>query len=620
VERKNALRADFERFYSEIESARLGRKVSFRFGQVVEEAAPPPAADGGTAWARGSRVDLKEEVKVIRESGWQGRSLAVDKGDIEDQNVLVREVVGLGGERQTVLHLRLRPEADKRVMKVLKAHVVGEIPKELVHDDDFWDTILAAAKTVNTHKSDLSYNTEKLNRAEQLRPTLQRLAKGGSPLEQAMARQYLDVLDQIERAIEATRHGTPTGMPMIKPYAPSAAELKALRQGLKTSPKAKDLRVTTSPVWTEDRLVPRGQGLAVDAENVPLSKWHAGIKDRLVEYHADLGEGVEIVYKPWQGTGKLEGKNYALQGRMTVRVREGTSEVTVARAMEKLKALSLDAAPASALDEELMYLQKVAYAAKADITPAFKAAAEEAQKAGSTEAAVRIWRDIWSRHLGVKDVTKLPDYNPVGVYQASTTGATSGAGMRVQYRFDISHTELTKEMKGYVLMHQLTRGSVEDFLEAVLPTNRSFIPTAERFGVGVPLGGMSPVQDMNTGGASYFFTRITKESRLHANSIRFKVDMLRRADAISYSGDKYGNVTGDFVRMNRLSDVGTWKQMSEYSSNETIFKGAVPLLEHLDAIVVDSSVRRARVVDLFKKHGIVTLPDGRKIDDAVRVN
>jgi hypothetical protein len=358
----------------------------------------------------------------------------------------------------------------------------------------------------------------------------------------------------------------------------------------------------------------------VEAENVPLSWWHGGIKDQLVEYHADLGDGVEVVYKPWQTTKKAEGMNYALQGRMNVRVREGTSEAAVARAMEKLKALGLDAAPASAVDEELMYLQKVAYVAKVDQTPAFLAAAEEARKAGSGEAAVRVWREVWGRHLGVKDVTKLPDYNPAGVHQASTTGVKSGAGMRVQYRFDIPKEDFAREMDNHVLIHQLTRGNVEEFLGAILPTNRAFVPTAERFGVGVPLGGMSPTQDLNTGGASYFFTRIAHRGNRTANSIHFKADMLRRTDAISYNSDKYGNVIGDFVRSNRVSGIQDWKQMPYYGGNETIFKGAVPLLEHVESIVVDSATRRKRVISLFEQHGITKLPDGRSIENVVKVN
>ncbi|MFA7329791.1 MAG: phage minor head protein [Candidatus Delongbacteria bacterium] len=623
LERKNSVRADFEKLYSQIESVRTGKKVDFRFGDVVPKAAPktaPAAADDGLAWARGSRIDLKAEVQTIRESGWQGRSLAVDKGDIEDQNVLVREVLGVGGKKETVLQLRLRVEADKRLVKVLKSNVVGELPKELVWEDEFWDTILAAVKTANTHATDLGFNSSKLAAAENLRPVLARLVDKGNVIERAMAKQYLEVLDEVARATHASRGGTPTRLPMMKSFAPSPDDLKALRQGAEQAGKGKAIRVRTSARWTEDQVAAQGQGLVVEAERIPLSRFHSSINDNLVEYHADLGDGVEVVYKPWQGTGKAQGKSYAMQGRMTVKAREGVSETTVARALEKLKALGLDASPASAVDEELMYLQKVAYAAKVDETPAFQAAAAEAKKAGSSEAAVRIWRDAWSRHLGVKDVTKLPDYDPAGVYQTSTAGARAGAGMRVQYRFDIPREELARELDGYVLQHHLTKGDMQSFLETVLPTNRSFVPTAERFSVGVPIGGMSPSQDMNTGGASYFFTRIVKADQKQVNCVRFKPDMLRRADAISYDHDKYGNVVGNSVRENRISDIATWKRMPRHGSNETIFKGAVPLLEHLDSLVVGSSGQKASVVALFRKHGISTLPDGRRIEDVVKVS
>ncbi|MDP2361618.1 MAG: minor capsid protein [bacterium] len=617
--RKNTLQADFERFYSEIESARTGKPVVFRFGDAAPApaAATPAAKETGEAWARGSRINLKAEVETIRESGWQGRSLAVDKGDIEDQNILVRQVFGMDGEKQTILQLRLRQEADKRLVKLLKANVVGEVPKELAVEDGFWDTILAAAKTVNTHVGDLNYNTTKLRAAEDLRPALQKLAKAGSAVEQSMAQQYLKTLDDIAHAVEASTAGTPTKLPLVKQYAPSAAELKALQKGVGAPAKGKGLRVTASPRWTEDRVVSKGHELVVEAEHVPLSRFHSSIMDNLVEYHVDLGDGVEAVYKPFQGTGKSVGKSYAMHGRMTVKVREGVSESVVARAMERLKVLGLDTAPSTPWDEELMYLQKVAFVAKIDDSPAFLAAAEEAKKA-STESAVRIWREVWSRHLGVKDVTKLPDYNPMGTHQAAVaTGKGGTAGMRVQVRFDVSRETLEREMEGYVLMHGMTKGSVEDFLEAVLPTNQSFIPTAERFSTGVPIGGMSPSQDMNSGGASYFFTRIMRSTNTQANTIRFKPDLLRRADAISYNSDHYGKVVGNFVRENRISDLETLKKMPHYCGNETIIKGAVPLLENMDSIVVGDAGRRVKVIALFKKHGITVLPDGRRIEDVV---
>jgi hypothetical protein len=485
-----------------------------------------------------------------------------------------------------------------------------------VVEDEFWDTILAAAKTVNTHVGDLNYNSSKLRAAEDLRPVLTRLANGKIAIERAMANQYLKTLEDITHAVKATTGGTPTKLPMVKQYAPSAADLKALQKGVNAPAKGHGLRVTASPRWTEDRVATKGHQLVVEAEHVPLSRFHSSIHDTLVEYHIDLGDGVEAVYKPFQGTGKSVGKSYAMQGRMTVKVREGVSESTVARAVERLKALGLDTAPSTPWDEELMYLQKVAFVAKIDDSPAFLAAAEEARKS-STESAVRIWRDAWSRHLGVKDVTKLPDYNPAGMHQAATAVDGARAGMRVQYRFDVSRETLAKEMDGYVLMHGMTKGSVEDFLEAVLPTNQSFMPNAERFSTGVPIGGMSPSQDMNTGGASYFFTRIMRSTNAQANTIRFKPDLLRRADAISYNSDHYGKVVGNFVRENRISDLETLKKMPHYCGNETIIKGAVPLLENMDSIVVGDAGRKAKVIALFKKHGITVLPDGRRIEDVV---
>ncbi|MDP2361954.1 MAG: phage minor head protein [bacterium] len=618
IARKNNLQADFEKFYSQIETARTGKKVVFRFGEVPSAPAATPGAEAGGAWAHGSRIDLKQEVVAIRESGWQGRSLPVDKGDIEDQNVLVRQVLGADGEKQTILQFKLRLAADKRLVKLLKVNIVGEVPKALVVKDEFWDTILAAVKTANSHASDLGFNTSTLRAAEDLRPVLTRLANGSKLIERAMAQQYLKTLDEISHAVEASMGGTATKLPVVKPYAPSAVELKALQKGVVDPVKGKGLHVKTSERWTEDRMIARGRELAVETERVPLSQFYSSLNDKLVEYHVDLGDGVEAVYKPFQGTGRSSGKSFAMQGRMSVKVREGVSESAVARAMEKLKALGLDTAPATALDEELMYLQKVAYAAKIDDSPAFLAAAEEARKA-TTESAVRIWREAWSRHLGVQDVTKLPDYNPAGVYQASTTGGQAGAGMRVQYRFDVSKETLAKEMEGYVLMHGMTKGSVEDFLEAVLPTNRSFIPTADRFSTGVPIGGMSPGQDMNTGGASYFFTRIKHATDSQANSIRFKVDLLRRADVISYNTDHYGNVVGDFVRKNRITNLDTLKQVARYTGNETIIKGAVPLLEDMDSILVGDNGIKARVVAVFKKHGITVLPDGRRVEDVVKV-
>ena len=91
-------------------------------------------------------------------------------------------------------------------------------------------------------------------------------------------------------------------------------------------------------------------------------------------------------------------------------------------------------------------------------------------------------------------------------------------------------------------------------------------------------------------------------------------------DAITYTGDKYGRVTGDTVRKNRRSDIADWKQLASHKgSDETIFKHSVTLLDNIEVVAAKSSAQRTQVIEAFKKHGITRLPDGRKIEDIVVV-
>ena len=129
---------------------------------------------------------------------------------------------------------------------------------------------------------------------------------------------------------------------------------------------------------------------------------------------------------------------------------------------------------------------------------------------------------------------------------------------------------------------------------------------------------------MGTGGAGYFFTRIRKLPGQRGGSdspgLYFKKRMLRRMDAITYSGDKFGRVTANTVRKNRKSTVQEWKQIaSRGSSDETIFKHSVTLLDNLDVVAVKSSTERTKVIAAFKKHGISRLPDGRRVEEVVVV-
>jgi len=66
-------------------------------------------------------------------------------------------------------------------------------------------------------------------------------------------------------------------------------------------------------------------------------------------------------------------------------------------------------------------------------------------------------------------------------------------------------------MKGYSLYHQLTNGEeLPSFIDIILDNNGAMVSTVEKMRAGIPVGSMSPGADMDTGGATYFFTRIKK--------------------------------------------------------------------------------------------------------------
>jgi len=44
---------------------------------------------------------------------------------------------------------------------------------------------------------------------------------------------------------------------------------------------------------------------------------------------------------------------------------------------------------------------------------------------------------------------------------------------------------------------------------------------------------------------------------------------------------------------------------------------SVTILDNIDLVAVQSEAERKRVLDVFKKHGVNLLPDGRRVEDVV---
>ena len=323
-------------------------------------------------------------------------------------------------------------------------------------------------------------------------------------------------------------------------------------------------------------------------------------------------------YRPWDSANP-----YAVQGQVEIRVVGKITDPDKFEAiLDRLEEIGVNSVPASAADAESMYLSKAAYLLKKDTSPAWKKMMRELDSSNATKTErIQAMRKFWADELGVDDVTKIPGYDPVGNYELGFKDPARRAGYRHQMRFDITDDMLSRELDGYGLYHNVTDGGdIEELVKTVLENNGNMVSTVEKIRIGVKPGGMSPVSDMRTGGATYFFTRVRKlpSGGRGSSGLYFKKRLLRRMDAITYDHDAFGKVIDDYVRKKRLTSLQDYKRLASGGrSDETIFKYTVSLLDEIEVIKTSNAAQRARIIELFKKKGFSKLPDGRRIEEVV---
>lgn len=593
LSRKHSLRDDFESFYVDVL-----HKPGFRFDDAIPEISVA------------GRIGKAEE-EIIHDAerlGWQGKCLPIDANDIEDQNALIfTEKVGKG--ERTVVKMKLRPEAEPKILPSLKKAEKQAVVKigEAIPEDDFANDILSAVKTINHHAKDGNYNQGTLDKAIKHMKALRALAKSDDSDVRRMAETYIGWLDKVQQAASGRQGIAENFTQYLKQYKPAA------KKG------SEDLGYTVrkSKVLLTKRTISKGE-LAVENEAANLTDIFRGNSmPEGEQYEIDFGDGVKAVYRPWND------KNlYAHSGEFEMVIPERPDPKSLNKAMEHMEKIGIKANVASPEDAEIMYLHKQSYATKVDSNVEYKKmmAGLDQRNATGTER-VQAMRAFWEKRLGVTDITKMPGYDPVGEYQMGFKDRSIKGGYRYQYRFDLSDADMEKQMAGYSLYHNITNGnSVSGFLDTALGDNGAMISTVEKIRAGVPPGGMSPEADMRSGGASYIFTRIKKSPVSggdRSTGLYFKKRLLRRMDAISYDHDAYGKVIDNYVVEHRGFDPKEWKRFSKNGSNETILKYSVTLLDNLENIVVGTESERKTVLGVFKKHGVSVLPDGRKIEEIV---
>ena len=590
LERKHNLRRDFEAYYADV----LGEH-GFRFDKLT-------AATGKKKLLSSAEEALVEEARKL---GWQGKTLPFDSGDVEDQNALIFTET-FKGKKRTAIKMKIRPDTDRRIDELLRKYVqttAGEKGQPL-NEDSFFETVLDAVKNVNFHVGDGKYNRTKIDKALRLRKKLEAMQKSADPKVKEMADHYLKWVKEIEESVDwdrATNGVFEQYLPKLDAQKPKEKPPFKVERGKVTHAKRK---IGSGTISVE----------ADDVDNRTLFNHNSRMQDGH-QYTVTFEDGTRVRYRPWSDTNL-----YAQRGELEMILDGDTTPGRVEAMLEKLEQLGIDTRVATAENAEQMYLEKLAYIRKTDKSADYKRLQKSLDdRNATTPERVQALRGYWQKEFGVQDITQLSGYNPLGEYQAGFLDRDAKGGYRHQFRFDITEEDLEKQMKGYSLVHDLTNGeSMSGFIDSIMENNGAMVSTVEKMRMGVAPGGMSPVADMQTGGASYFFTRIKKQPASDASpALYFKKQMLRRMDAISYDHDAYGKVIDDYVQRNRGTGVDDWKRFSQRHGNETIFKYSVTLLDNIEFIVARSDNERREIIQTFTRRGIKKLSDGRKVEDIV---
>jgi len=384
------------------------------------------------------------------------------------------------------------------------------------------------------------------------------------------------------------------------------SDIKAIKKELKSS----KIQWVKKKGLFEEKTILNGV-MQETGENIPLIDDEGFVLDDRVfqhYYEADI-DGVRVRVWPDE-----EGIVFANRGKIDVMVKGGGGKEQMVKALKALEDIGIDVSRTTQLDEEYLYLKQCIYARN---DPNFKTIMGQVDSNilyKTLEDKVVFLRNKLSELIGVSDITKMKEYNYTGIRQAFDNGEIQ------LFRPDLQGFKWNLFQKKYTLKHEVTKGGIIKSLESILNSGGNLLPTTQKVRYGFSWGGKSPIADLQTGGASYFFTRF--KSVYHALSSEGLVwdsKMASRLDAISYSGDEYGKCTPGFVEKMRKTTIEDWKNNADmFYNNEVIFKNALSIFDHLKYVVCDSNKKRQEVIDLFKKHKINDL-SGRSLEDVVVV-
>lgn len=538
------------------------------------------------------------EIKAIQESRINGKAIRFDKDEIEDQQIIFWTEKDVKGRDIVCAQMKVRGAgANKMDAFISQSDVSVGYNPSTIHDP-----IMEAIKGIaQQSRNDAALRAEKdIVRANKAIKTyydeIAKLKSQGYANKDIVALQehyhsWVEILENVVKKgagnlyklEQDTSEYIKNNLIQFKRFTKSAEE--------------KVLFTKAQDYFPEKKLE---KGYAKQTTNtLRRATEHAG-RD---SYVAEI-DGVKVTYWPNNDS------KFALQGMVQISV-EGTTPDKMEKIISTLKdSLNINVARATATDKELLYLKQVLYARNDVFGQDLLEKLE-----GSVQKQILIIQESLSKKVRY-DITKNANYNYDGI------SATLGTGKLNCYRPDLTGQKWNDFRDKYRLHHSLYRDP-ETIVDDLLNNGGELVSTTEKIRKGIEFGGKSPEKDLDTGGASYVFTRIQKADEAYSsyNGLVWKSDNLSRLDAISYPDDRYGRTTGNTVASHRKGTLRGWINNAEYSDNETIFKQSLSIFDkNFDVWVCQDQTQQKKIIKTFRDHGYTEWPtDGRKLEDVIIV-
>jgi SPP1 gp7 family putative phage head morphogenesis protein len=525
-----------------------------------------------------------DEFESIQNSRVNGVSIATDKDQIDGNNVVLSHYQDANGNHRTKMWLRLQGE----FLDEFDANVTpGSEPKKLLDAKRLYDLELTLAKGVNMQR----------NKGEGLRDKdVERL--------DALINEYETTIkalqasntgsDQLNKVKDAYKFAIEFKQKAVIGQVPEQAWPNVVADAFKTITESNDSN------WVEDFAGYNVSNFSRSkAQEVGEKHSFSAANNWIVQ---DI-DGVTVRY-----ASKKNGR--AAAGYLELHT-EGRDINTASRLFDALDELGVNTARVTPEDRETLYLNKLA---KLKLVTNHNRYQEYLSLTTLEEK-----RAFLIEQVGF-DFVNGPDYDPIGKHQAF------GHGRLIQYRPDLDPTELRSFTKKYKFYHNPTglgigfssSNNAGDTFLNILRGGGMMSSVMDRFRRGVKGREESVNSDIRTGGANYVFTRALSERHWEQAGFWWKGDIIRRLDAISYDGDKFGNTTDEYQRNYRISDLSELRKAARHTGNETIFRDGLSFFDFFDRVVLPTRAEAERVIEELKKDGYVKWPDGRELNDVIR--